>query len=69
MVGTVEGHVLQQVGETALALLFLHRAHLLCDVVVGYFLGIVVVADVVGESVVELTHAHVLILRQCHVLC
>ena len=69
VVGTVEGHVLQQVGETALALLFLHRAHLLGDVVVGYFLGIVVVADVVGESVVELTHAHVLILRQCHVLC
>ena len=69
VVGTVEGHVLQQVCQTALALLLLHRAHLLGDVVVGHLLGVVVVADVVGQSVVELTHAHILVLRQRHVLC
>ena len=57
----------QQVGQTALALLFLHRAHLLGDVVVSHLFRILVVANVVGESVVELTLAHILVLRQPHV--
>ena len=68
VVGAVEGHVLQQVGESALALLFLHRAHLLGDVVVSHLFRILVVANVVGEPVVEFTFAHILVLWQRHVL-
>ena len=54
----VEGHVLQEVGETTLALLLLNGAHALSDVEVHTVLGIIVVADVIGQSAVQFTDAH-----------
>ena len=74
MVGAVEGHVLEQVGKTSLVVVFLHRPHFLCDIETGHMLRIVVVADVVGQSIVELALAkvgvngdgRVLGLRLCH---
>ena len=54
----VEAHVFQKVGQTALVLLLLHRAHLLCYVEEGLVLGQLVVAHIVGKAVGQLTVAH-----------
>ena len=72
MLRTVEGHVLQEVGQTALVFVFLDRAHALGDVEVGHVLGPVVLADVVGQTIVQLTDFHVLVDgdgRHLHLLC
>ena len=63
VIRTVEGHVFQEVGESALALLLLNGTHLLCDVEVGAVLRPVVVTNVVGQPVVELSDAYGLIHR------
>ncbi len=54
----VEGHVLQEVCKTALALLLLDGAHALRDVEVHTMLRIVVVADVVGQATIQFADAH-----------
>ena len=54
----VEGHVLKEVCQTALTLFFLYCTDLLCNVEVGLVLGLFVVADVVGEPIVELADLH-----------
>ena len=48
---TVEGHVLEKVGETALIVVFLHRSDLLGDVEIDLSFGFGVVSNVVGQSV------------------
>ena len=48
MLAAVEAHVLQEVGEAALVLLFEDGTHLLCDVKVDLVLGLLVVTDVIG---------------------
>ena len=63
VIRTIEGHVFQEVGESALALLLLNGTHLLCDVEVGAVLRPVVVTNVVGQPVVELSDAYGLIHR------
>ena len=56
--GSVETHVFQEVGQSALVVVFLHRAHLLCYVEVGTLFGPLVVAYVVGEAVWQPTHLY-----------
>ena len=60
----IEAHMLQEVSETALALLFLNRTHFLCDIEEGLVLRLFVVTDVIGQTVVEVTYAHFLIYRK-----
>ena len=72
MLRTVEGHVLQEVGQSTLVFVLLDRAHALGDVEVGHVLGPVVLADVVGQTIVQLTDFHVLVDgdgRHLHLLC
>ena len=57
----VEGHVLQEVGQTVLVVLLLHGAHALGDVEVGTVLGIIVVTDVIGQAVVQLADTYGLV--------
>ena len=57
MLGAIEAHVFQEMGKAALVVLLLHGAHLLGNVEVGSALGPFVVADVIGESVGQCTHA------------
>ena len=62
--------MLEEVSETALRLLLLNSAHLLCDVEVGTILRPVVVADVVGQTIVQLTYNYVWVSRNGrHLLC
>ena len=60
----VEGHVLQEVSQSALPWLLLDGAHALGNIEIGQsgFLGIV--TDVVGQSVLQLARAHLRILWQ-----
>ncbi len=54
----VEGHVLQEVGQTLLGVVLLNGAHVVFDVEIGLSLGFLVVADVVVHAVGELAVAH-----------
>ncbi len=58
MLTTVESHVLEEVSETALGVVFLNRTYLLSDVEVCLVLGFLIVADVVGQAVVEFANLH-----------
>ena len=58
VVAAVEGHVFQEVGQSALVFVLLQRAYLLCNVEVGTVLRPVVVADEVSQSVAELANPH-----------
>ena len=55
----VEGHVLEEVSQTALRVVLLNRAHLLGNVELGALFGPVVVTNVISQSVVKFTDAHV----------
>ena len=57
----VEGHVLEEVGQSALVFLLLNGAHALCDVEVSHVLRVLVVADVVRQSVVKFADAHLIV--------
>ena len=57
VVGAVEAHVFQEVGQAALRVVLLYGAHLLRDVEVGPVFRQGVVADVVGQSVGQLAVA------------
>ena len=70
MLGAVEGHVLQEVGQSALVVVLLDGAHALGDVELGALFGPVVVADVVGQSVVKFADADIGVDRYGgHLLC
>ena len=63
-------HVLQEVGQSALVVVLLNGTHALGNVELGALLGPVVVTNVVGEPVVELSRPHVLVNGQGrHHLC
>lgn len=57
MLTAVERHVLQEMGQTTLALFFLDGTHFLCDVEVGTMLRPVVVADEIGKAIAELAYS------------
>ena len=54
----VKGHVLQEVCQAILVILFLHGTHALGDVEVGTLFRVIVVTDVVRQAVVQLADAH-----------
>ena len=58
MLRAVEGHVLQEVGKTTLRLVLINRAYTLGNIEIGNVFGILVVTDVIGQSVVQFTNAH-----------
>ena len=69
---TIEAHVLQEMGETALVVFLLHRAHTLGDVEVATLLGPLIVADVIGKSVLQFAHLNGRVhwnWRHLHLLC
>ena len=71
VLGAVEGHVLQEVGQSSLVGFFLNGAYLLGNVEFSPFFGQSIVADVISQSIVQLTDAHVRVgrdRRQLH-LC
>ena len=53
MFGAVEAHVFEEVSETALVVVLIHRAYLLSEKIVGRAGGIVVVANVICKTIVE----------------
>ena len=53
VLGAVEAHVLQKMRQTSLVLLFQDGADLLRDVEVGLTFRLLIVADVIGDSVVQ----------------
>ena len=55
----VEGHVLQEVGQTALVFLLKDGTHFLRDVEIGALGGFLVVTDVVGQSVFQFASSDV----------
>ena len=65
---SVEGHVLQEVGESALARLLKYRPYALCDVEVGQSGLLGIVADVVSEPVFQGSFPHCRVLWQ-RLLC
>ena len=63
MFGTVESHVFEEVGQSALVLLFKNRPHALHDVEVRPVFGQFVSTDVVSQSVFEVSDAHLFVHR------
>ncbi|CDA48917.1 unknown [Bacteroides stercoris CAG:120] len=60
---SVETHVFQEVGKTALVVLFLYGAYFLGNVEVGAVSRKTVFTDVIGQPVVQLTDTYILIDR------
>ncbi len=54
----VEAHVFKEVGQTALVVILEDRAHFLGYVKFGLTFGILVVANVIGETIVQLPYAY-----------
>ena len=57
VLGAVEGHVLEKVGEPLLGVVLLDGSHVVQDVEVGLSLRLVVVTDVIGHSIFQFTGA------------
>ena len=67
---TVEGHVLQEVGQSSLVVVLLDGAHTLGNVKLSPLLGPIVVTDVISQSVVEFADTYIGIDGNCrHFLC
>ena len=58
---TIESHVFEEVCQTALVVVFLHRTHLLGNVEVYLSFGLFIVTNVVGQSVGEFADAHLFV--------
>ena len=67
VLGTIKRHVLQKMSQTTLAGFLEYAAHPLGDIEIGQSGLLGVVAYVVGESVLQLTRAHGIVLL--HRLC
>ncbi len=57
----VEGHVLQEVGQTLLVVLLLNGADIIQNPEVGHVLRLLVVADVVGHAILQPTDPYILV--------
>ena len=64
MLGAVESHVFEEVCQTVLVVFFENGAHRLRDVKLGALFRLFVVANVISQSVVQLTIAHIGVERQ-----
>ena len=58
VLGTVEGHVFEEVCQSALTGLFKNAAYTLCNVEVGQPSLLGIVADIIGHTVLELSLAN-----------
>ena len=58
MLGPIEAHVLQEVGKTVLVRRFLNGTYVGGQIELGPSLGQFVVADVIGETIVQMADAH-----------
>ncbi len=58
----------QEVGQACLVVFLLHGAYFLSDVKIGSVLGKSVVADVIGQPILQLTGSHLRIYRKGRVL-
>ena len=68
--GAVEAHVLKEVSQTALVVFFNHRTHLLRNIKLGLSLRIVVVTDVISQSICQFSYTHCSVNRDgWHALC
>ena len=62
--------MLQEVCQSALVLVLVDRTDLLCDIEACHMLREIVFADVVGQSVVQMTNLHLAIHGdRWHLLC
>ena len=64
MRGAVESHVFEEVCQAVLVVFFETGAHRLRDVKLGALFRLFVVANVISQSVVQLTIAHIGVERQ-----
>ena len=62
---SVECHVLEEVGQAVLIVLFLEGAHIVRNVEFGASLGLPVVAKIIAQTVAEPAGAEVRIVRDC----
>ena len=63
MLRTIEGHVLQEVSQTLLGIVFLNRAYTLGNVEVGFLLRSVVVSEIISQSVVKFSDTDIFVYR------
>ena len=63
MPGAVEGHMLQEMGQTVLIVLFLESAHIVRDIELRAALGLLVMAEIVAQPVVEPAGAEIGVVR------
>ena len=67
---SIETHVFQEVGKAALVGFFLNGAYLLGNVKVGPVCRLAVLADIIGQSVVQLSDTDIFVDRdRRHLLC
>ena len=64
MLRTIKSHVLQEVGQSALAWFFLNRAHTLGNIEVSHLRVLAVMTQIVGHAVLQLSLAYCAILTQ-----
>jgi len=57
MPGAIEGHVLEEVGQAVLIVLFQDGSHILSNVKLGPFFGLLIVANVIGKPIIEFSVA------------
>ena len=70
MFGAIESQVLQEVSQTTLVVILIDGTHLLCNVETSYMLREIVVTNVIGQDIVEVTDSHILVNRYLwHLLC
>ena len=70
MFGAIESQVLQEVSQTTLVVILIDGTHLLCNVETSYMLREIVVTNVIGQAIVEVTDSHILVNRYLwHLLC
>ena len=50
--------MLQEVSQATLRLILIDGTHTLCNVEVGHMFRILIVADVISQSIVQFTYAH-----------
>ena len=63
MLRTIEGHVLQEVGQTLLRVFLLNRTHALGNVEISLLLRRVVVTQIVRQTIVQFTNTYTVVDR------
>ena len=64
MLGTIETHMLQEMGQTTLVFFFLYRTHLLGNIEKGSILGIFIMLNILSQSVGQSSLRYIGVKRQ-----